>query len=118
MSTLLSNYLGNAVLTQFFDATTYLSLHSSDPGLTGTGELGGGDYARQLIKWTTPSNKTIGNTNDIKFANLLPATILYYGVWDELVGGNFLIKYELVAQIDIDDGDTFVLPVNELAITL
>ena len=118
MSSVLSNYLGNAILTQFFDATTYLSLHSSDPGLTGTGEIGGGDYTRELIKWTVASNKTIGNTNKIDFANLLPVTITHYGVWNEPVGGNFLIKIALDTPVDIDDGDTWVIPVNELAITL
>lgn len=51
----LSTYLGNKVVDLLFNDTDfdpasatdiYVSLHSADPGLTGTSELSGNGYAR------------------------------------------------------------------------
>jgi hypothetical protein len=116
MSSVVSNYLGNSILTAYLPGT-YLSLHSDLTGLTGEFEISGGEYARQAIIWTTPSNKTAANAGEIKFKNLLPTSLLAYGVWDSLIGGNFLFGFGLPALVNILSADDWIIPVNEFAIT-
>lgn len=74
-------------------ATVYLSLHTADPGLTGTNEVTGGSYIRQAIALTAASSSHTDNSGLISFTGM-PAVaapgVVYAGLWDASTVGNFL----------------------------
>lgn len=83
-------------------ANVYISLHSSDPGLTGAGEISATatGYARKVIApsgWNAPSDSGIDKVMDqVATVDFGPATnsvgwdVNFFGVWDATTAGNFL----------------------------
>lgn len=83
----------NAAVNAATALLVYASLHSSNPGGTGTAELTGGSpaYARQALTWDAAASKvgavTGGNlpTFDIPAG----ATAAYMGFWSAVSGGTW-----------------------------
>lgn len=100
-------------------ANHFLSLHSSDPGETGTGELTGGGYVRTAATWNVPSagasnRQQTTNTAQIDFLNL-QQNITWWGVWSLASGGVFLTRSDQTDQI-ITSGDNASAAAGALAI--
>lgn len=101
----MSPYAANALLNltyrgvAFTPPATYASLHLTDPGDTGSGEVSGNNYGRVLVSaWDSPSNGATANTNSIAFPSPTPSdygTIAYKGLFDASTGGNFLVAAQL-----------------------
>jgi hypothetical protein len=104
-----SDYLEAAVLNHIFRTSTlakptnvYVSLHSADPGDTGTSELvSSGSYARVAVtsadaSWSAPADsgtsKQIANAASVTFPTptIDWGTITHFGLWDAPTNGNFL----------------------------
>lgn len=68
---------------------THASLHTANPGTSGTSEVAGGSYARVPITWSASS----GGTKTLTVAATLqvPAgtTITHFGLWSASSGGTF-----------------------------
>ena len=81
-----------AIAAIFVPSTTYyLSLHSATPAQTGTNEISGGSYARQVITFGSASGGSEASTNSQTFTNLPVESggIPYFGIWDSLTAGNY-----------------------------
>lgn len=121
MASVISNYLGNAILQLYFTgATTYIGLHTSDPGVLGSSltEVVGGDYIRKAATWSTPGSKTIGETTHLDFDNMPACTVTHFSVWTAISGGNMLVSVELSAPVVVADSARFTVPPNDMALTL
>jgi hypothetical protein len=71
-------------------ATQTVSLHSSNPGTTGAGELTGGGYARKPVVWGAAAidGSDRGQITGAAIQFDVPAgAIAFYGVW---AGGTYL----------------------------
>ncbi len=91
----------NAVATYIGQQGRLISLHSTDPGTTGAGEISGGGYAKVLTTWGTAAVVS-GGPNDgrsqitgstVTFNVPGSVAINFYGVWSGTVPGtpgNFL----------------------------
>lgn len=79
-------------LTALGTAAKYISVHESDPGTTGTGELTGGTpaYARQQATWTTPTTDTLALSNQPTFNVPGGKTASYVGFYTAATGGDLL----------------------------
>lgn len=83
----------SATLDTFLDdldtLATYASLHTADPGSTGTSEVTGGSYARQAITWSSASSgsKTLSGT--VTFQIPSGTTITHAGTWSAVSAGTF-----------------------------
>lgn len=84
-------------------AATHASLHTADPGTTGSAEVAGGSpaYARQAITWAA------GATDGVQTGTLaadfdVPAgtTVTHIGLWTAATGGTFLDKATLAATFE------------------
>jgi hypothetical protein len=64
----------------------YVSLHTADPGTTGTAECSGGGYARQATTWGSPSSGTAVGSTVVMTTN---QNATYWGVWSAPTGGSF-----------------------------
>ena len=69
----------------------FVSLHTADPGLTGTSEVAGGSpaYVRKAIAWTAASSSATSNSAQIVFDVPTSTTIRYLGYWSASTSGTF-----------------------------
>lgn len=88
----------NSIATKYGTDAVYLSLHTADPGTTGTSEVTGGSpaYARKAIAWGAASNGVI--TGSVVFDVPASTTVAFVGVWSAATGGNFLDKAAVTSQ--------------------
>lgn len=76
------NFLFDQMLTVFSSAATTLSLHSGDPGSTGTNELVGVEYSRQSVTWGTPSGGEVSATGSVEFGVPAATSVTHVGFRD------------------------------------
>lgn len=69
----------------------WASLHSADPGATGTSELAGGSpaYARKAVSWAAPSGGSGDTSANMTFDVPAGSTVAYWGLWSAASGGTF-----------------------------
>lgn len=107
-------------------ATQWISLHSSDPGSTGTpGEItaGTGAGGRQQVTWNaaqmdgaTGRAKITGNT--VTFSLPGAATVNFYGVWTAQQGGTYLYGKALTPGVTLTGAGTVnVTPSHSYGLT-
>ena len=122
----ISNYAENAILDATFrnvsfagGATITLSLHTGDPGETGTAnEVSGGSYSRQTITFSTAaSGGSISAAAAVEFAGMPAVTgasyVTHVGLW---ASSNHLWSGALTSQRQVQAGDT--LRISTLTVTL
>lgn len=86
----LNNTAKNLMLDAL-NAATFASLHTADPGPTGTGEVGGGSpaYARKALSWAAASAASKASSAGLVFDVPGSTTITHLGYWSALSGGTF-----------------------------
>lgn len=123
----ISNYLENKLLGAVYNSAAfgvgnnpYISLHDSDPGETGAGEITAGafTYARQQSAFGSPGAGATENAGAITWTNLPAKTITHLGVWDAVSSGNFLWGGALNTSKTTNAGDTFTINSGSLDVTL
>lgn len=75
------------------NAATHASLHSADPGTTGTSEISGGApaYARKPITWAAGTSDGVV-TGSVTFDVPASVATTHAGLWTALTAGTFLDK--------------------------
>lgn len=119
----LQNEGAEDMLQGLLGKTTYLSLHTANPGSTGASELQGNAYARVAVAasdWTI-TNNTATNKNLLSFptptGNWGDPT--YLALWDAASAGNLLFTQELARDVDAPvSGAGVTVPAGDLDITL
>jgi len=81
----------NLMLNELASVGVYVSLHTADPGPTGTSEVTGGSpaYARIAATWPSASGGSLSLTNDPVFNVPGSTTVAFFGVWSAVSGGTF-----------------------------
>jgi hypothetical protein len=112
---------------------TYLSLHTSDPGDSGTGEVSTTSWAAYVRRaaegdagtigdgWTTPTTGLSTNLKQVLYPAMNGAsaiTITHFGLWDSVTDGNFLCGAILNTSRALLPGDVFVFDVSSLTIQM
>lgn len=87
----LNNNAKNVMLDAFAAAGVYASIHTADPGTTGTSEVSGGSpaYARKSITWNAASAGALDDSNAPVFDIPASTTITHFGLWSAVTGGTF-----------------------------
>ena len=99
-----------------------MSLHTADPGVSGTSEVSGGAYARQgPIAFTeTGSEPTVASNSAIlTFPQATAAwgLIGFFGIWTAASGGTFQGAGALTVSAPVNNGDTARFLAGSLTIT-
>ena len=112
-------------------SNVYISLHSADPGVSGTN-------ADETAAITNTANRTtiassalgavsgasgggfeITNTGVVQLttsaSNSNAITVTHFGVWDAASGGNFLASGQLTSSVDVELGDTVQFNIGAMA---
>lgn len=71
-----------------------ISLHTADPGTTGTAEATGGGYARKTTTWAGGASDGVVSGSQVEF-DVATGTYTHYGVWN---GSTFLWSEALTPQ--------------------
>ncbi|MFB7719323.1 hypothetical protein [Nocardia sp. NPDC056100] len=90
--------------------TVYVSVHSTDPGVTGANEASGGSpaYARVATTWAAPANGQI--TGSQVTINLPAGTYAYAGLWSAATGGTFIDKVAIAPTTLGAQGTLLITP--------
>lgn len=96
--------LADAYKTLTGTAQVWVSLHTADPGTTGTSEATGGGYARVQGTWTSGSGGTL-TMAELSFT--APAgTYTHVGLWSASTSGTYYDKAALSPSITISGPGT------------
>ena len=113
-------------------AGTYISLHTTDPGATGVGEMGTlawPSYVRRRAEaagamgtgWTTPVTGVSANTNQMTYPaqdGAASITVTHFAIWDQLTNGNMISSAVLTTPRTLLLGDILVFDVGSLTVTV
>lgn len=82
----------NIMLEGLRGVALYVSLHTADPGTTGTSEATGGSpaYARKAITWASPvTGGDLTQTTPNPVFDVPAGTYTHFGLWSAASGGTF-----------------------------
>lgn len=104
----------NPMLSGLAGVVGYVSLHTADPGATGTSEASGGSpaYARKAITWTSPSSGAMSNTADIVF-DVPAGTYTHVGYWSASSAGTYYGSRACTSQTFSGQG-TYTIAAGDL----
>lgn len=87
----LNNTAKNLMLEELAGVAVWASIHTADPGTTGTSEVSGGSpaYARKAITWNAASGGNLDNNANPVFDIPAGTTITHFGLWSASSGGTF-----------------------------
>ncbi|MDP1793196.1 MAG: hypothetical protein Q8K63_03575 [Acidimicrobiales bacterium] len=87
----LNNNAKNVMLDALAGVAGYMSLHTADPGSTGTSEVAGGSpaYARKAVTWNAAASGNLDNNANPTFDVPAATTITHAGFWSAASGGTF-----------------------------
>jgi hypothetical protein len=80
----------------------FVSLHTSDPGTTGTpGEVSGGSpaYARVAVTWNAASSGSVTNSSAVTINAPASTTFTHFGIWSASTAGTYYIGGALGTSI-------------------
>lgn len=113
---------GEAAVLAPLTTTAYVSLHTADPGNTGTSEVTGGAYARQgpITFASAGNNPTVASNSAIltyPAATAAWGTIGFFGIWTAASGGTFQGSGAVTTPKAVNSGDTARFAAGALTIT-
>ena len=122
-----SDYLENKVLDHVLTNTAYSSpssvyvgLYTVAPTDAGGGtEVSGNGYAREAVTFSAASSGATANSGDVTFDTPTASwgTVVAFGIFDQLTGGNLLYWGDLTVQKTINSGDVVKFLSGEIDIT-
>jgi len=102
--------------------TVYVGLLSAGPTDSSSGtELSGNGYARQACAFDAYStNNKVANTSAETFTASGGdwSTVTHFGVYDASSSGNLLAYGEIVPNVTVTDGNSFVIDAGKLVIEM
>lgn len=120
---LLDHALGGADYSR--PATVYVSLHTADPGETGTNEVAAaGNYSRASVTnnatnfpAASAGSKSNGTTITFATPSATWGTVTHWGIWDAASSGNLLFAGALSVAKTINSGDGVSIGIGSLTVT-
>ncbi|HYJ33840.1 MAG TPA: hypothetical protein VE326_11525 [Candidatus Binatia bacterium] len=115
----LNNSGRNAAANGVASNVGYVSLHTADPGTTGTNEVTGGTpaYARKAVAWSTASGGVAAISGGVTFDVPASTSISYIGLWSTATGGTFYGGAALSATETYGGQGTYNLTALTITIT-
>lgn len=106
----------NLMLTGLTTNAVFVSLHTADPGLSGTSEVTGGSpaYARKAITWTAAAASTTSNSAQVLFDVPTGVTIRFLGYWSASTSGTFYGSRALDANQTYTSQGTYTLAIGAI----
>lgn len=96
----LNNNAKNVMLDALAGVAVFASLHTADPGATGTNEVTGGSpaYARKAITWNAAASGALDDSNAPVFDVPAGTTITHVGLWSASSAGTFYGSFDITDE--------------------
>lgn len=109
----------NLMLDALGAVAVYASLHTADPGTSGTSEVAGGSpaYARKAITWNAAASGNLDNNANPTFDVPAGTTITHFGLWSASSGGTYYGGGSLSASESFTGQGTYNLTDADVALT-
>jgi hypothetical protein len=113
---------GETLVLSPLTTSAFVSLHTSDPGDSGTSEVSGSAYARQgAVTFTNSGNNpTVASNSAIvtfPVATGSWGTITHFGIWSAVTAGTFRGAGAVTTAKAVNNGDTARFAAGALTIT-
>lgn len=79
----------NLLLDGLAGGVTFVSLHTADPGVSGSAEVTGGAYTREGSTWASAASASVSTSASIVFDVPGSTTITHLGYWSASTSGTF-----------------------------
>lgn len=114
----LNNASKNLMLDALGAVAVFASLHTADPGTTGTSEVSGGSpaYARKAITWNAASGGGLDNNANPVFDVPAGTTVTHFGLWSLVSGGTFYGSGDITDEVFAGQG-TYTLTDADVTLT-
>ena len=91
----------NAMLNALGALAVFASLHTADPGESGTNEVAGGSpaYIRKAITWNAAGSGTMDDSNVPVFDVPAGTTVAYVGFWSAETVGTFYGSADVTDEV-------------------
>jgi hypothetical protein len=101
----------NLMLDELGTVAVYVSVHTADPGASGTSEVTGGSpaYARKPVTWNAATAGNLDNNANPVFDIPAGTTITHFGLWSALTAGTFYGGNALSASETFGGQGTYTL---------
>lgn len=105
------NATKEALATAYTGLGTWISLHTADPGSTGTSEASGGSpaYARKQTTWTAGASDGVSSGSQVTF-DVPAGTYTHVGIWSASTSGTFVDKCAISSTTLSGQGQVLVTP--------
>ena len=113
----LNNNAKNAMLDHLATLAVFASLHTADPGTTGTSEVSGGSpaYARKAITWNAAATGNLDNNANPVF-DVPATTVSFVGFWSAATAGTFYGSADVTDEVFAAQG-TYTLADADITLT-
>lgn len=108
----LTNAAKGTMLDALAGSTVYASLHTGDPGTSGTSEVTGGSYGRQAITWAAASGGSKSSSSIPAISVPASTTVGWFGLYSAATSGTFLGGGSLSASETYGGAGTYNLSVT------
>lgn len=108
----------NLMLDDLAASAIFVSLHTADPGTTGTNEVTGGSpaYARKSITWNAAATANLDSSNQPVFDVPSGTTITHVGYWSAVTAGTFYGSGDITDETFAAQG-TYTLTDADISLT-
>lgn len=72
------------------DRAAYVSLHTANPGSSGSNEVSGSGYARQPVTWGNVTDGQTSMDGTLAFTGPASGPVTHVGFWTAQTGGTFV----------------------------
>lgn len=112
-----NNEAKNSMLDHLGTEAVYMSLHTADPGETGTNEVTGGApaYIRKAVTWNAASSGSMTASNQPQF-DVPACTVAYVGLFSAESSGTFYGSADVTDEVFAGQG-TYTVTTTTLSIT-
>ena len=104
----------NALLNGFSSSATWVSLHTADPGVSGSAEVTGGAYTRESATWAAAASASVSTSASIVFDVPGSTTIDHLGYWTASTSGTFLGSRALDTSQTYATAGTYTIAVGNI----
>ncbi|HJS83601.1 MAG TPA: hypothetical protein VJ742_12280 [Nitrososphaera sp.] len=114
----LNNTAKNLMLDELASVAIYASLHTADPGSSGTNEVSGGSpaYARKSITWNAAATGNLDNNANPVFDVPASTTITHVGFWSAATSGTFYGSADITDEVFAAQG-TYTLTDADISLS-
>ena len=99
----------NLLLEGFSSSVAFVSLHTADPGVSGSAEVTGGSYTREGVSWAAPASASVSTSASIVFDVPGSTTITHLGYHSASTSGTFYGSRALDTQQEYATAGTYTI---------